>query len=411
MTAPRFKGIALSLWCLWPLLAMGPALVCVVPRVIAPLFIVGGLLSILAHWWETREKPTYDRTLLSIFGGLTLFGLISWLWSIAPSDVVSKTVQFAQVFGVTAFLAPILYKLDGIDRDFLFRAVRTGLIAGIGLYLFETFSGFMIYETLNPHKGEVMADVLQNKPTVLLLLWFMMYMGFRLNRKRPGAPKTAIAVLVGLTLVLLTTKSSSAQLMALLAPLYFFGLTILPARLGLFITTGAMLLVLWLMPFTSLQLMRIDGIAANESIPTSMRARIEIWDQTARRISEHPIIGWGLEASRVMPNRGEMSYINGPKKPVKIAHLHPHNAPLQIWFELGLTGMGLATAFILVASNRISRLATPRAVRYATFMTGVIFLSTLTIWGIWQTWFMATLATLMLMAAVIARDGTETPAV
>lgn len=403
----RFKGTPLSLWCLWPLLALGPGLVCLFPRIIAPLYIAGGFLCIVFHWLETREKPKPDLSLFKILGGLTLLGVISWLWSITPHEVMSKSLQFMQVFGVTAFLAPILYKLDGVDRDFLFRAVRMGLLFGIGLYLFETFSGFMIYETLRPETIGEMSDVRQNKPSVLLVLWFLMYVGFRINRARPGAPKTALLMIVGLLAVLVTTQSSSAQAIAILAPLYFIGLRILPARFGAYITVTAMLAILWVMPILSTKVMDINGIASEKSIPTSLRARFEIWDQAARRIHESPLLGWGLEASRMMPNRGEFSYINGRKKPVKIAHLHPHNAPLQIWFELGLGGMALATALLVMGGRRIMAITSPRAMRYATFMTGVVFLTTLTIWGIWQTWYMASLATLCLMTAVITKDGED----
>ncbi len=87
--------------------------------------------------------------------------------------------------------------------------------------------------------------------------------------------------------------------------------------------------------------------------------------------------------------------------------VHPHNASLQIWLELG--GLGaLLTAILVIALWRIiGALTDPAARAGATAM----LLSALTVanlsFGIWQTWWMATLTAAAVLWTVALRVSSK----
>ena len=72
--------------------------------------------------------------------------------------------------------------------------------------------------------------------------------------------------------------------------------------------------------------------------------------------------------------------------------LHPHNAALQWWVELGAIGAVLGAAVALLATGALRRIPDPRSAA-----TGVALLaSAATVgcmsFGVWQSWWIAALA-------------------
>ena len=72
--------------------------------------------------------------------------------------------------------------------------------------------------------------------------------------------------------------------------------------------------------------------------------------------------------------------------------MHPHNATLQIWLELGAIGALLAAISVFALWRAVSVLADPAARATATAMLLSAFTVANLSFGIWQTWWMAVLA-------------------
>ena len=128
--------------------------------------------------------------------------------------------------------------------------------------------------------------------------------------------------------------------------------------------------------------------------------RTKIWEFSAKRIAERPIIGWGIDASRRIPggntklniNRDlQFKYRNNPEvedrryRTVIVAMpLHPHNAALQVWLELGLIGAILLAALCGGVPLACLRATWPRAsmaAGLATFSTAyVIAMLSFSLW-------------------------------
>jgi O-antigen ligase len=132
--------------------------------------------------------------------------------------------------------------------------------------------------------------------------------------------------------------------------------------------------------------------------------RIYIWDFVTSRIAEKPVLGWGLDAARRMPggqdtvalgeNCPGASPVIGQKLP-----LHPHNAVLQTWLELGGVGILLGFGALIVALGRlyVGRRRIVAAVLVASSVAGTLV--ALVSYGVWQEWF---LSALMLSAGIAA---------
>ena len=115
--------------------------------------------------------------------------------------------------------------------------------------------------------------------------------------------------------------------------------------------------------------------AGSGVVKASWFARAGIWRFVSGEIPSHPVLGWGMDASRMWPN---------------LIPLHPHNAALQVWLELGAVGAAIVILFWAWLWERIATLcdrdqtsgaaAAAAAVAYLTI--GALS------FGVWQEWWL-----------------------
>ena len=110
------------------------------------------------------------------------------------------------------------------------------------------------------------------------------------------------------------------------------------------------------------------------AVPLSWSERMGYWRHATDWISDHPARGWGLDASRMF----------GPG-----IVLHPHDAALQIWLELGLIGaVGAAVFWVAVLAGLGRRTRDPAAA--TAVATAAIYLTFGAFsFGVWQEWWLA----------------------
>jgi exopolysaccharide production protein ExoQ len=149
--------------------------------------------------------------------------------------------------------------------------------------------------------------------------------------------------------------------------------------------------------------------------------RLYIWDFAAERIADKPVLGWGLDASRRMPGGDEKVVIyrcDAEGKPTglrprvdgTVLPLHPHNAILQVWLELG--GIGALIGFVTVGVLLFRAFSAPAwrsrmaqagftAAWFGGMSVGLVS------FGVWQEWFLSALFVAAGVAALAARMGSE----
>jgi O-antigen ligase len=191
---------------------------------------------------------------------------------------------------------------------------------------------------------------------------------------------------VALVLALLYLLPMAAALVAFVAAAVVLAAATRWPRATLWLVGAGLVMAIAATPLLFLQ---GDAVAAAEGslpdLPSSWRHRLAIWRFVAERVAEKPLSGWGLDASRQLPGADGSIYGRDGLLP-----LHPHNAVMQIWVELGLPGAVLAAALVVLVLGRVRRAAAQphlAAVRLAVLVSFAAI--ALTSYGVWQNWWLA----------------------
>ncbi len=127
--------------------------------------------------------------------------------------------------------------------------------------------------------------------------------------------------------------------------------------------------------------------------------RLLIWSFAGDRIAERPFIGWGLDSARAIP---------GGKDEIRPGEnwlpLHPHDAALQIWLELGAPGAALFALFVGLLWLRLAEAPWPPL--YAAAAGGSLTAALVVVvagWGIWEEWWIGTLSLALFAVMALAR--------
>jgi O-antigen ligase len=136
--------------------------------------------------------------------------------------------------------------------------------------------------------------------------------------------------------------------------------------------------------------------------------RLEIWSFVGGKIAEKPVFGWGLDSSRAIP--GGIDVIPGAPSGQQWLPLHPHNAALQLWLELGAPGALLFALFVAWVWLALASVAWPplyAAAAGSSLVTALIvgFGS----YGVWQEWWIATEFLTLFAILVMARLAQAMP--
>lgn len=350
-----------------------------------------------------------DWTGAAILLALVVWAIVGLAWT--PADNLHglgslKTLtratflHLALQLALCTALATAVARLDQAHAKRSLIWLAFGLLAGLALLTEEGISHAAAYQAvLAAHHDTTRPDLAvralaQGGYVTAVLAWPL---GMALHRQGRTPLALVVAAFVPLSMVLMRGFAPTAGLVVSL-PVFFlvrrFGR---PAILSLMAVTAAYML---LTPLFMLSI-KSFGLYAHlkDHLPPSWGERLRIWSFVADQFVHHPLRGAGLDASRIYPG---------------VVPLHPHNGPLQLWFELGLPGGLLGTAFWVWLWRRIAdhdegdRLFAATASATATVY---IFISAVG-FGLWQEWWLCVGALAMSVCVVFARSlgapGSET---
>ena len=371
----------------------------------------------LAAWWLAAGQGQGDlrRDLLRgwVWVPLLLLMVASASWSMAPA---ASLVLAARLIGLALcgiVLAGILGRFSPEAIIRLAVPLAWGLCAASVIILADLALGWPL------------AHAMQHRPPVLPITDPYIH-SYAYSRGNDFHAIALVPLAIGLWR---GGRRRLAVVQSILGALAVLSCAQLAAKLALGCGIGAGALVLaapmlrWLLPVALIVLgtlvpwvLPMDLTGAEwcwlvEHKP-SATARILIWNFVDRNIRERPILGWGLDASRRMPGGKERVWVTTcdapPDAPVpsidsEILPLHPHDAVLQIWLELGGVGV-LAALFGLVASLwRFYRAHPGRSAAVLTSMAAAGLSVALISFGIWQEWWVSVLLLNAAMGIALAR--------
>ena len=146
-----------------------------------------------------------------------------------------------------------------------------------------------------------------------------------------------------------------------------------------------------------------SGLHQARWIPETGRNRIILWNVTAEKVLEAPLLGTGVAATKALDEEEapKAKTLPGHTYPQK-AGRHAHNILLQTWYELG----GIGAALLLMTRLLPLRLARHLPASGEPYAAASFVAATLIgafSWGMWQTWFMAAFGvSAMLLALAVA---------
>jgi O-antigen ligase len=219
------------------------------------------------------------------------------------------------------------------------------------------------------------------------------------------------AALVAAALAILSLGESGAAFAGLVGGVAAALLLRFVPRLGILAIVAAVAGILTA-PLVVRALPSTETLRAHySSALTSLMPRIGIWTYTADRIDERPLLGWGLNSSRFFSSDAEKT-VRDPNWAIttEALPLHPHNAMLQWWLELGAIGALLFAALAGLLIHGVGKGSGGpwgRAVAYAQVATFLAMASVS--YGIWQAWWMSLLwLSMIFTTALLARAPDET---
>src|SRR5579875_3238756 len=293
-----------------------------------------------------------------------------------------------------AAAAPVLAAPERLVRCFF-----AGFALGVAILIVQRATGGWLTRPFFV-RGFVAPQLNQASDTLAILalpagatLWHWRRRGLALLL--PAVAAATIAVLVG------TAAQASLVAGVITAPLFYRWRAMLAPAAAL-----AAVLVVVTAPLTFSRLAQIGPVLhIADRFKSSVPHRLLIWSFVGDRIAEKPLLGWGLDASRAIPGGKEWIRPGQPWLP-----LHPHNAPLQLWLELGVPGAVLLALVMAGLWRRLGVIGWPRL--FAAASAGGLaaaMTETLGTYGIWEEWWIGTLWFALFLILVMARTVTATP--
>ncbi|WP_448207358.1 O-antigen ligase family protein [Azospirillum sp. sgz302134] len=326
-----------------------------------------------------------------------LLATLSILWS--PSSRAGLTVVEIGYIALGALSGGAwISSLPAVEARRLTGLFLAGVLAGVALFAAEAALNFPLHRWWNHIPADApVAESNVPKRTAALLCLLVWPAAMALDRA--GRKGLGLLLPIGYAAACLLLTSRSAMMGIAVGLVVFAVASWSPRLVRAVLGTALTVAFVGVLPLVLL-LDRVLNLDAAEWLFLSAKHRVEIWGMAAERALTSPILGQGIDASRALTPQGEVSHFGTITD--SLLPLHPHNAFLQVWLELGGVGALLALAaalMLLFGTGRMERREQPFAL--ALFAAGLAMVSTA--YGIWQAWWMAGILASGLMLRLASR--------
>ena len=399
-----------------------PLITSIVPRLTPAAFALVALaLIVLGVRQGLRLKALLaPHAALAACLAFSLYVLLSASWAFNPGAGAAKAALLLGLVLVAFAAASATGALDerqlrraalafviGAALGALYLAVELYTKGAVLRFAMNTFPALQPEDTKRMRivdgvvKRINLSKLNQNATLLALHLWPGLLMLCALVRVRRLLLLAALFLAI-FAAAIFWSKSDSSQL-ALLGSALIFALALKWSR-----PTVSTIAALWCLGFALIVPFSFAAYHADlhlsQTLPSSYRARLIIWEYTAEQTLERPLLGMGANSTREQDNAGANQAQTKPEGFAfkRTTGHHAHDVFLQTWYELGAFGailFALAGALVALRIGALPREAQPFAA--ATFATAAIIAAFA--WGIWQTWWMCGLGLAALYVSLAAR--------
>lgn len=363
-------------------------------RGVAPLLAVAGLCALglisdnlSAAWWRVR-------THLPLLAALVLWGLVSSLWAIEPQRSLLIALRLAGMFAAGLALIAASSQLRAPQR--LMRCLLAGFALSLPLAVVQFWSDGVLTAALSrrPFNEPALNNIEDGFALLLPPLFATLFL------QRRGIVAAALAAPTVVVIFLLVGDAARVAFIlgvASIVPIYFW---------RKWMTRAAAIVSIVFIVIAPLVLPPLAGIAPLRhdaaEVKFSAWHRLQIWSFVGGKIAQKPVLGWGLDSSRAIP--GGSAPIPGAPSGQQWLPLHPHDAALQLWLELG--GVGALLFALLVARVWLALEAATWPALYAA-AAGSSLVTALVVgfgsYGVWEEWWISTEFLTLFLVLALAR--------
>ncbi len=370
--------------------AIGPVGV-LAPKGIVVLVAVAGLAGLVRWWIEGRPGLSVDLSLIVVLAALALWSAVSASWALAPFQALFLVARLIAVAAAGVGLLFAVRQLDGPSRRTAEEALLGGMILGLAVLaggaVYAMVTGDSLWDT---YYFDPLTTLNNSAVAISLLAWPAFAVLWR-RGQRWTAGFAIVAVYAGFSFL-----SSGTALLAPIMGLAGFLIVLIGGRSGALAVGAVCAILVVTAPGIATSVLSLDRLEKiTTEITPSARHRIKMWAFAVEKIDEKPLWGWGMDASRTIPQDDRRLAPN-----MEIMPLHPHNAFLQVRLELGIPGAVIVAAlvglFFVVAGRNHDRFS-------AAVITGAggAYLTVAALsYGVWQNWWVAFAWALAAMTAL-----------
>lgn len=343
-----------------------------------------------------RHVPQWRRLSPLLIVTLAGWAALSSLWAINAKAALEGAGSIAGCGLLLLFSLETTAALDANQRRRAIWAFIIGSAVAMAMLSIDIVSGgqlagmFRNYDTTDVLQKELALRSLNRGVTLLAVFSPILFLAvWRLDR--PGQRRIG-AVLAGLGLMCAVLWGKDAVVLAVIAAAAAAALILLPKPWPWRLLSGSFVVLVVLWPLAVRSLPEPQRIWEEwQAWPQSLQHRLYIWNFTSARIDEKPWLGWGMNSAKYIPGGDrDVTVGSGPRElQWRALPLHPHNAILQWWLELGGIGAILAGGVVLSTIRALCRLSDrPRRLVGAAIFGQACVVSLLS-FGAWQSWWLA----------------------
>ncbi len=343
-----------------------------------------------AFWLQF--KSVFRHPLFIAFTTLMIWSGITLLWAETPNLLslirlfILGTLGMVSVFLISSFSEVTKQKLSYVIAGSLTFLLFVLIFEGVSE---ATLHKLLRPEDVAPREGEWVPYLLMVAARGTAILAPFCFVGAAIYSQLTDRSYSGV-IFVALALLTTSLLPMDASTLAILCGCIGFVLVRWRPKPMIRLLFATTLILAYVSPFLTAEVFTREQLQEQGiELSRNQTQRIAIWEYASELIFEKPVLGHGFDSSRVIGNKGLLiPGTNWPALP-----LHPHNAFLQIWLELGVVGVTLVALMIGLVWRYIElqiKENRDASVLIAVFVTALVI--SLISFGIWQYWWIATWA-------------------
>jgi len=362
---------------------------------IAAIVALGGLFGLMG--WRPphpRDIPKSVPTAIWALMAFLLWAMVSTLWSPYSSGDILNNAQklFVGVPLYLAFAALVVGQSKYFGSSLQWLLVVGAFSSSVAVFG-DIMSGYGLTKLLDPLAvGENMeakrGDMLQNLGHATSVLALLLTPVGLILWGKGGLGKSAATALFALILAGAFAANMSSSLVALALAVMFIFLAGFWPKFVVRSTFFAASFSIFFAPLFGYMASQLSP-EFRAQMPFSWEERVVNWSALYEKILQKPWFGHGFDAVRTFNETHTIRGFEGRA----LVSLHPHNAGLHIWGELGLVGAVLACLALFLAAQKLTKqgiLSKVQLMALAGLTASTIAIAGFS-YGVWQDWWWATI--------------------